>query len=229
MTKPLLSIVTTCHGKCPEFEGFVESWKMQKQYLPAPHSRDANVICPYAKCQEWPEKDLPKIELIFTWDGKPDRIVEFDDIGVEPFDYLPEHFQAINIINPKQGGVGHHTRGPGIEAATGSWILLTNIDNYFLPAFLHHVYKTLEDITFGFVMYNWVSNLNGFTAQRPDPTKRGQIDLQAFCVRSEIAKKIGFPFINYDGDFDYAKACWKECGKLGLLAQHHDACLCIHN
>lgn len=136
--------------------------------------------------------------------------------------------EGVRLITcPLEGGVGHHTRGPGIEAANQPWVTLTNSDNYFVAGWLSQIKPHLEDPRNQIVGWGCLNNLWRWQARAPMPL-RGFIDLSCVAVRTEIAKQVGFPFRNYDGDFDYIMACYKAAGgkrRVKMLPE----ILCVHN
>lgn len=129
---------------------------------------------------------------------------------------------------PKEGQVGHNTRGVGIEAATGDFIVLTNEDNYFVQGFRHRLESNIKDDT-GMVIWNGINNLWKYTDYGGSKLERGFIDLSFAAVKSDIAKKIGYPWRHYDSDFDYLEACYKEVKRRKLKLVTLKETLSIHN
>ena len=210
MDKPLISIVITTHGSGYDVPVILGSIKNQREYEPG---KDSNTGREYL----WASKDSCTLEYetIVVWDGE--RIVGADEY----------HAHQI-ILCPKEGGVGHHTREPGIKAANGEWIVLTNSDNYFCSGWLHRISGFFaEDV--GMVTYDCLNNLWRWSNYGGTKLLRGHIDLSAAVVRADVAKKVGFPWRNYDGDWDYIKACLRECQARNLKVAYVDETLCVHN
>lgn len=218
---PTVSIVVACHSKSEELEVLLGSLVHQKRYSSAPHSREPNKMVPFAKCSDWPVKDRPGLQVILSWDGPNSYWLPHNlNPGLNP----------VFIVNPGQGPPGHGTRDPGIKAATGDWVVLTNCDNYFVAGWLHTIMRSLIDTKCGMITWNWVSNLSGWNCQASDPKTRGRIDLQCAVVRTEVAQKVGFlpPFL-YDSDFDYLNKCYKLVNRRSLRVVHYPHALCVHN
>lgn len=216
--KPLdskkLSVVITCHGSADDLSVSLGSLLTQRRY-----TDNGKVLFSAA------ERIAAPHEIIICSDGK------YEGPKIERKEAYPDNFQPrIQIIEcPQKGGVGHHTRGPGIEAATGDFIVLTNADNYFVAGWL---YLLSCEITFvehlGLVWWDVCSNAWNWKS-RGAVKLRGYIDLSSVAVRSEIAKEIGFPYRNYDGDFDYIKDCRRLCMQKGYGCSYLPYTLGVHN
>ena len=205
----MISIVITCHGEAAELPIILGSIATQREYKPIPHSR-TGAPCLYGAGRIC---DYPR-EVIVVSDGKLER-------------QLPWGLVDRDIECFKEGGVGHHTREPGILAATGKWIVLTNMDNYFMSGWLHHVSQSFKP-SVGLVYWDCVHNAWRWQS-RPSKLARGGIDLSCVAVRDDIAKQVGFPFRDYDGDWDYIEACAKAAQQASLELVHVPLTLCVHN
>jgi len=209
----MVSIVITCHGAAAELPIILGSVATQREYKPIPHSR-TGAPCLYGAggvC------DYPR-EVIVVSDG-----CLYPGPGLDA-----AYGMSCKILEyQKEGGVGHHTREPGILAAKGDWIVLTNMDNYFMSGWLHHVSQCFMPQV-GLVYWDCVHNAWRWQS-RPSKLERGGIDLSCVTVRADIAKQVGFSFRDYDGDWDYIDACAKAAQQAGLELLHVPLTLCVHN
>lgn len=201
-----ISVVITTHGKGHDLPVILGALENQRAYLP----KKIN-----GKELRWfaGPKSQVMLEVIVACDGK------FEGT-------LPDYAYLVEC--PKQGGVGHHTRQPGIKFTEGNFVVLTNSDNYFVSGFLHSLHKELAD-NVGVVYWNCVNNLWSWGTLGGSKLARGRIDLSCAAVRSDISKAVGFPFRNYDGDWDYVNACCNLAKKNKLKIIYIDQILAIHN
>lgn len=217
-----ISIVITCHGKARDLPIMLMCLDQQKVNLEGKHSVTGAPT--YYAMGDYCTHEK---EIIVTWDGDAVDNTEFNS------------FDAIvnwTIENPKESNknVGHHTREPGIMATSGNWIVLTNADNYFVSGWLDRVVTSIAPDS-GLIFWDCIHNAWRWSDKGGDgkfhgcQLKRGSIDLSCVAVRSEIAKKIGFPFEDYEGDYEYISACARECDKLGLQIVHIPEILFVHN
>lgn len=202
-----ISVVITCHGEAPDLPNMVSSLQLQREYNKGRSHNDKHDVYYVAG-----KPCTHPLEIIVVCDGPFQGYVQ------------PE---AKLIIAPKKGGVGHHTREYGIQAATGEWIVLTNDDNYFVKGWLHAMTKNILPDT-GVLYWNCINNLWRWGDHGGSKIIRGYIDLSCALVRTEIAKEVGFPFRNYDGDFDYIHACVASAKKKNLMLHYLDQTLCVH-
>lgn len=209
-----LSIIITCHGEARELPCILEQLNNQRKNVIVKCSRTGVDV-------RWGMGDYyyHQSEIIVVNDGE--FLVKYkpmiSDLGVSRV-----------ISMPKEGGVGHHTRQPGIEAATGDFIILTNQDNYFVAGWADMIVRNITSKT-GIVYWNCINNLWNWSNLGGSKLERGRIDLCCVAVESSIAKKVGFPFRNYDGDFDYIKACADEAINRKLEIKKINCDLSIHN
>lgn len=207
-----LGIVITTHGKAEDLPLLLKSLELQREYKKGKCTRTGREVL-------WVAGERPNawdIETIVTSDGKYGG---WDEEG-ERFDRLVEC--------PKEGAPGHHTRGPGIKAVTADFVTLTNSDNYYVQGFLSRALPELKDDV-GFLYWNVVNNLWRWSNYQGSRLQRGHIDLSAAAVRTDVAKEVGFPFRNYDGDWDYFEACLKIVRAKKLRVVFLDETLGVHN
>ena len=85
---------------------------------------------------------------------------------------------------------GHSLRDIGLQKIQDDsyYTLLTNGDNYYVPAFIDEMCMFTEDL----VYCNLVHNHWKYEAREAAMHRRG-IDIGCAVVRTDIAKKVGFP------------------------------------
>lgn len=218
-----VSIVVTCHGEAEDLEGMLHCLSMQRENVWGTHSVLGHPVCWMAgKKLEWP------LEVIVCSDGVFNGKVDFK--------YTPGEYETFGLGGavsqliqcPKQGGVGHNTRGPGIEAASGAWIALTNADNYYVPGWLDRVVSAFEPDV-GIIYWNIVHNAWRWGINDGVRLERGRIDLSALIVRAEIAKEVGFPWREYESDWTYIEACVALARKKKMRVVFIDEYLSVHS
>lgn len=211
----MISIVITCHGEARDLPIMLMCIDQQRVNLEGKHS-------------------VTGVPIYYAMGGYCTH--EREMIVVSDGDYQGDRIDWIlhSLIEvSKKGGVGHSTRAPGIEAAHGDWIVLTNADNLFVSGWLDRLATTITPEA-GLIFWDCVHNAwkwsdkGGDGKQHGCQLKRGSIDLSCVAVRSEIAKKVGFPWQNYEADYDYISTCARECDKLGLEIHHIPEILLIH-
>lgn len=212
MTKPLISVVVTAHGNGHDLPCLVWSLENQRHCCDDP-TRPFRRYVMGALVEQRPE-------LIVTWDGKAPPMFNLN---------FPSHFaENVKLVQCKQeGGVGHHTRQPGIEAATGEWLVLTNADNYFVSGWQCRLLSHLGNNT-GLVYWNCVHNIWQWQ-DRASTLQEGGIDLTCVAVRTEIAKEVGFSWRHYEGDSNYIQECLRKVRQADLNITHINETLCVHN
>jgi len=123
------------------------------------------------------------------------------------------------------GTYGHHLRDIGIRYfAESPWLLITNADNYYCPTFLEEMlcHSHNMDVVFCEMVH---SHLN-YQLQNTSFANTG-IDIGAFIVRTEIAKKINFNHRDFgaDGKFiDEIKQAYPD-----LRVKKVEKILFVHN
>lgn len=206
-----ISIIITTHGDGRDLPGILNSIECQRQYRSGVSTKGQ----PYNyEAGEYFTK--PNIEVIVSCDGPFGRM----DVFAGVHRWVENEKSVVPCC-------GHNTREAGIEAATGDWIYLTNSDNFLCHGWYHSLVQCLQP-DYGIVYWDIVSNLWQWQA-RSARMEWGAIDLSSLIVRSEIAKQVGFPFRNYDGDWDYIDACWSLCKANNLRSVHICEVLSVHN
>lgn len=201
-----LSVVVACHGECPELGILLQCLRYQRRYDVGKHSVTGEDCLWYAY-----ERAKHEVEIICTSDGR------FD--GLCPGAHLIEVPQENNC---------HAGRAAGIEAATGDWIVLTNSDNYYVNGFVDSLTKAITP-NLGLVYWDLISNLWQWTGLDGTRLERWHVDLGCVAVRTEIAKRVGFPWRHYDADWDYIERCASTAFEFGLKSKKISQTLCVHN
>lgn len=233
---PKISIVITTHGDSRYLPCILSSIENQREAVVGKHSTAGHDVF-----WELGEPCAVEREVIVVSDGELDDIVEYRPVidvprGPNPLlgnkcDYFEIEGYEVDLIKlcPKESHpCGHHTREPGIMAATGDYVVLTNQDNVFMLGWLSLISKHFKP-SVGLIVYGGINNLWRYSDRGGVKLKRGFVDLSFVAVRREVAQKVGFPFREYEGDWEYIDACRSECGKRGLEVVKVEAILVVHN
>lgn len=219
----MISIVITCHGEARDLPIMLMCLDQQRVNLEGKHSTTGAPT--YYAMGDYCTHER---EIIIVSDGP------YEGKGFYEFNLCNwEDIRLIEVSKASGKNVGHHTRGLGIEASKGDWIVLTNSDNLFVSGWLDRLVTSITD-ELGLIFWDCVHNAwrwsnKGGDGKHPGcQLKRGSIDLSCVAVRSEIAKKVGFPFLDYQGDYNYIATCARECDKQGLKIHHIPEILFIH-
>jgi len=131
----------------------------------------------------------------------------------------------------RNGKYGHPNRRTELEQLKGSdndFVLITNSDNYYVTEFVEQMLSASEMGNIGIVMCDTLhSHLHyGYHSSQ---LYEGGVDMGAFIVRFDIAKKVGFNHTHFSADGAYAVECGEECVKQGLRVAYIPKALFIHN
>ena len=117
------------------------------------------------------------------------------------------------------GAYGHPLRAEGIKRIESDWLLITNDDNYYAPVFIERMMaKAKPDVSC--VLCDMVHNHPrkdylgragkaspyGVLVAKP---RRHFADIGCFIVPTAVAKKVGFPWREFEGDGLYLEAVIK--------------------
>jgi len=105
---------------------------------------------------------------------------------------------------------GHSLRDLALRQAGGDYVLLTNDDNYYVPRLLEFLTGAICTTGADVVMFDMVHSHDN-PGCRPLPAYsyfqtqygRGNIDMGAAIVRSDLARAAGFRDKSHDGDATY--------------------------
>mgnify|MGYP003620376886 CR=1 FL=1 len=223
MATEKISVVITAHGEASDLPIILGCLEHQRININGTHSTANHGV-------QWTlgERSTHPIETVITYDGYLQNEPKY-----RPIAHRIAQADLCTFVDP-QGGVGHHTRAPGIEVATGEWIVLTNSDNYFVSGWLDRLVSHITPET-GLIYWDCVNNLwrwtaNGGGAKFPGcRLKRGHIDLTCVAVRAELAKQVKFPWRDYEADYEYISACARLCDQKNLSIVHIPEILAVHN
>jgi len=166
----------------------------------------------------------PSWELHIIHDGPaPDEVCEV--IGLYD-DKRVNWYQSAK----REGKYGHPNRKKmlqNVKAGNDDFILITNDDNLYTPIF---VQKILDNATksIGLIYCNMLHNYYSYDVLNTQ-LKINLIDMGAFVVRADIAKKVGFNSTKFEADGIYAEECAKYCTDHKYRIIKLENILFIHN
>jgi len=156
--------------------------------------------------QSWLNQTAPNWRLKVYHDG-PDA--EFDRIMGE---FAREAGPRVSYFHSEQrfNDYGHSLRQLALQDAGGDYVLLTNDDNYYVPRFLEFLTGAIASTQADVVMFDMVHS-HDRPGCRPLPAysyfqtqySRGNIDMGAAVVKTELARAAGFRDKSHDGDATY--------------------------
>ena len=167
--------------------------------------------------------------LHIVYDGKaPDNILEI----VEPFISGKRKDERIHFYQSPErfGKYGHPNRRTmlqAIECQRGDFILFQNDDNYMVPRTIEFIMKEIKFNT-GIVYWDTVHSHMDYSLHT-SYLKENYIDMAAFCVRADIAKRTGFNQDHFSADGTYAVECLDNCNKSRLKVIKINKPLLVHN
>lgn len=125
---------------------------------------------------------------------------------------------------------GHPNRKIALEKLPSSsedWVLMTNHDNYYVPKFVEY-FLALCDSAVGIVYCNTIHSHFLYNLHYSKLVEYG-IDMGAFIVRLDVAKKTGFNHVCFTADGLYAKECANTCARINLQIKYINKFLFVHN
>lgn len=106
---------------------------------------------------------------------------------------------------------GHSLRAWALrELVTGDHVLLTNVDNYYVPVCVEQIEKRTEEFIWWDLIHNYDTPINhnessyGLMQAR---LKHGCIDMGAVAVDARLARHVGFRGRTEDADWTYFEQC----------------------
>lgn len=130
----------------------------------------------------------------------------------------------------RKGKWGHPNRKMMLEKIRTNpddAILLTNDDNYYVRTFVDMMLKAMTKAV-GMVHCDMLHNYTDYSILRTQPRISG-IDMGAFVVRADIAKKVGFNSVRFEADGQYCEEVVKFCKENNYRVLHIDKILFVHN
>lgn len=172
----------------------------------------------------------PDWELEVWHDGEP-------PVGVREImsRYESDKRVVLRWSESRMGLWGHPNRKAGLaglQCSEGDFILITNGDNYYVPAFveemLERAKKKAAGMDVGIVFCDTIHSHLRYGYHR-SALREGGLDMGCGIVRADVAQSVGFPWENFSADGKYFEACAKECTARGLVAVHIEKGLFVHN
>jgi glycosyltransferase involved in cell wall biosynthesis len=130
----------------------------------------------------------------------------------------------------RYGLYGHPNRDAMIQQIKGKkndFLLITNDDNYYVPKFAEF-FMAASEPDVGMVYCNTVHSHADYDINF-SRLRQHHIDMGAFTVRLDIAKKVGFKHTTFAADGLYCEECNVLRAKMGLRVVYINKCLFIHN
>jgi hypothetical protein len=158
-----------------------------------------------------PQKILEIVKPFINGNRKDERIHFYES---------PERYQ-------KYGHPNRRTMLQSIECSPHDYILMTNDDNMYVPRFVEYMLKAAKFNT-GIVYCDTVHSHMEYNLHI-SYLKENFIDMGAFIVRSDVAKKTGFNHDHFSADGTYAVECLSTCNKMRLKEVKISKPLFIHN
>lgn len=106
-------------------------------------------------------------------------------------------------------------------------ILLTNDDNFYVRTFVDKMLAVMTKAV-GMVYCDMMTNYYDYDVVHCVP-KVNRIDMGAFVVRADIAKKVGFNSVKFQADGEYCEEVVKCCKENNYRVLHIDKILFVHN
>lgn len=171
----------------------------------------------------------PRWRLHIVYDGTaPQGILDL----VAPFisgDRKDErvHFYQSPERYQNYGHPNRRTMLQALECDPKDFILMTNDDNMYVPKFVEFMLKAADHKT-GIVYCDTIHSHAGYDYHNSE-LRENAIDMGAFIVRADVAKKTGFNHDHFSADGAYAVECLQTCNKNGLKAVKIKKGLFVHN
>ncbi len=130
----------------------------------------------------------------------------------------------------RKGSWGHPNRKMMLEkiyCQPDDLLLMTNDDNFYIRTFVD---KMLKEVTksIGLCHFDMLHSYFDYNVFKTQP-KSGAIDMGAFVVRADIAKKVGFNSMKIEADGIYCEDVVRYCRENNYRVLKIDRILFIHN
>lgn len=130
---------------------------------------------------------------------------------------------------------GHSLRAEGLKAVEGDYVLITNGDNYYVPKFIEILSSAINQTKADVVMFDMIHSHNCPGGRQQPPYgyfktsyRRGDIDMGAAIVRSDLARAAGFRDKSFAGDATYFEDVAQIAGENMMVAKINQV-LFVHN
>ena len=175
----------------------------------APAFQTFPILVPSLLCQtdgDW--------ELLICHDGPLDEWEAWMQIYADP----RIRWRSTRTV---MGHYGHPIRRALLaEELNGRYTLMTNHDNYLIPAAV----EIINRLTSNAVAWPIIHNYYKYQILQPR-LAMGKIDLSSVAVRTDWAQDIGFPWTEHSADFLYIQEIARRTHDWTFL----DMCLGVHN
>ena len=168
-----------------------------------------------------------KWKLYIIHDGPaPEKLKEY------MAQYKNNNFIEFTETEKVNGYWGHPNRNIMLRKMIlnhSDFLLITNDDNYYVPKFVEYfLLSASRGPKTGMVYCDMIhSHLEyGVLKSR---IEIGFVDMGSFIVRIDVAKKVGFKYINMAADGQFAIDCHKLCRKMKLRVNYIEKPLFVHN
>ena len=131
--------------------------------------------------------------------------------------YLNDSRIVLSATKTRTNNWGHPLREYGLQnrISNAPYITITNCDNYYVPIWASEI-NNLANQDKDFIYWDCVHNHQNSNFDRAcgygllnAQLKFCCIDMGGVAVKSNIATKVGFPFIDFAADWKFFEACLK--------------------
>lgn len=148
----------------------------------------------------------------------------FDDLKEDLYNngYLNDSRIILSATAVRSNNWGHSLREYGLQnrISNSPYVTITNCDNYYVPIWvseINHIVKQSKDLGLEFIYWDCAHSHKCVYFDRDcgygllnSKLKFSQIDMGCVAVKSDIATKVGFPFVDHSSDWDFFEACLKH-------------------
>lgn len=212
-----ISIIISTHGEGRDLNRILSCLELQRNYVLQNGDKGSIYYAPK--------------EYLHLYEPLPYAESAVETIIVSHGKFTGPYPDSVYEVPYVEGSYGHHARALGIQLARGDWIALTNSDNLYVDGWLCRVIHFINKYPkLGLLHWKCVNNYaNWGTSGGPNIRKSGTIDMCCVMVKSNIAKKVGFPWRHMAADFNFIDGCRKMCERRKLDVIYIPEILAVHN
>lgn len=141
------------------------------------------------------------------------------------FKRLEEPRVTLLETEERKHNFGHPHRQLGIDQAKGTWLMLTNGDNYYVPTFIEALLYEASARKADFAYCDMVHSHKQWKPMSCQPRYR-YLDLGGLIVKTALARQVPFNRTNFAADGDWInRLADKARGRIAKVA----ATLFVHN
>lgn len=184
--------------------------------------------------QSWINQTNDEWQLTIIHDGESQ---EFTNLMNEA-NYIHPNIEFF-CTDQRHNDYGHTLRDLGLKRAEGTYTILTNADNYFIPRTSEYISTLIHELNNtpdmpDVILFDMIHSHNN-PGIRKQPAynlfktefKQYSIDVSCAAVRTELAKAAGFRDKTHDGDQTYFKDISSRAASLKIAKINR--VLLIHN